>query len=126
LLVCTGILTLLAPFYRISKWILLGQFLLAVKIFMIAGKMFSLGEYKLKIVKLLIKRNQAEFRPDTFEIFMQAPCGRLIVRQTLRDLHKPWKYKSLKKLQKPFLERLQNNCRPLKTVIYISKEFIGE
>jgi hypothetical protein len=53
---------------------------------------------------------------------MQAPCGRLVVHQVLRDLHKQDEYPSLRKLQKPLSERLRNNCSPVKTVIYINKD----
>jgi hypothetical protein len=53
---------------------------------------------------------------------MQAPCGRLIVHQVLRDLNKREEYKVLLKLQKPLLERLRNNCAPVKTVIYINED----
>jgi membrane protein CcdC involved in cytochrome C biogenesis len=124
LIVCAGILMLVAPFYRMSKWTLVVQAIIAVKLFMIAGKLFSAWEEKVKKIDMLAKRNRDEFRPDTFAVFMQAPCGRLIVRQVLRDLHKQDEYKSLIKLQKPLLERLRTNCAPAKTVIYINKDFL--
>jgi len=112
------------PFYMISKWTLLIQAIVAVKLFVISGKLFSSWEYKKREIDVLIKRNQNEFRPDTFEVFMQAPCGKLVARQVLRDLNKQDEYKSLVKLQKPLLKRLQNNCVSDKTVIYINEEFV--
>ena len=124
LIMCAGILTLIAPFYRIGKWTLLIQALVAIKLFMIAGKLLAVWEDKKIKIDILIKRNQHEFRPDTFGVFMQAPCGRLMVHQALRDLHKQHEYKSLLKLQKPLLERLRANCTPVKTVIYIHKDFV--
>jgi hypothetical protein len=115
---------LVVPFYRISKWTLVLQAIIAIKLFMIAGKLFSTWEDKIKKIDILIKRNQEEFRPDTFDVFMQAPCGRLVVHQVLHDLHKQHEYKSLMKLKKPLLERLRNNCKPIKTIVYINKDFV--
>jgi hypothetical protein len=119
LIACAGIFILAAPFYRIGAWTLIGQAIIAIKLFMIAGKLFSSWKDKRGKIDILIKRNQDEFRPDTFEVFMQAPCGRLVVRQVLRDLRRQDEYKRLKKLQKPLGERLRNNCLPVKTVVYI-------
>jgi hypothetical protein len=55
---------------------------------------------------------------------MQAPCGRLVVRQALEDLNMQDEYKTLLKLQKPFLERWRENCTPSKTVIYINEDVL--
>jgi hypothetical protein len=117
-----GILALVVPFYRVNKWILVIQILVAIKLFVTAGKLLSLWQDKKLKIEILKKKNQNEFRPDTFAVFMQAPCGRLIVHQALWDLNKHEKYKSLLKLQKPLLERMRNNCMPVKTVIYINEE----
>jgi hypothetical protein len=123
LIVCAGILTLVLPFYTISRWILVIQGVVAIKLFVMAGKLFSTWEDKKLKIDILVKRNQDEFRPDTFYVFMQAPCGRLIVHCVLWDLDKQGEYKSLLKLQKPLLERLRDNCIPSKTVIYINEDF---
>jgi hypothetical protein len=124
LIVWAGILTLVIPFYLINRWTLAIQAIIAIKLFMTSGKLFSTWENKKKEINILIKRNLVEFRPDTFEVFMQAPCGRLIVHQVLWDLNKSNEYKFLLKLQKPLLERLRNNCSPIKTVIHINEESI--
>jgi hypothetical protein len=108
----------------ISKWILIIQGIVAIKLFTIAGKLFSTWDDKKLKTDILIKRNHDEFRPDTFDVFMQAPCGRLIVHYVLRALDKRGEYKSLLKLQKPLLKRLRDNCMPVKTVIYINNDFI--
>jgi hypothetical protein len=75
-------------------------------------------------MKILKKKNQDEFRPDTFAAFMQAPCGRLVVRQVLADLHRSRDYQSLLQLRKPLFEGLRDNCSPVKTVVYINEEGI--
>jgi hypothetical protein len=103
-------------------WLFVIQAIVAVKLFTIAGKLFSAWEDKKRKIDVLIKKNQDGFRPDTFSVFMQAPCGRLIVRQVLKDLRMPGEYKGLLKPQKPLPERLRSNCMPTKTVIYIHKD----
>jgi hypothetical protein len=123
LIIFAGILILIVPLYKISKWTLVIQGIIAIKLFIIAGKLFSTWEDKKLKLDILIKRNQDEFRPATFDVFMQAPCGRLIVHQVLRDLHRQNEYKSLLKLQKPLLDRLKNNCTPVKTAVYINENF---
>jgi len=124
LIVCAGILVLVLPFYSITKWTLVVQGIVAIKLFFIAGRLFSAWDAKKREIDLLVKRNKNDFRPDTFDIYMQAPCGRLVVREALRDLNMQKEYKTLLKLQKPILERLRNNCTPSKTVIFINEENI--
>jgi hypothetical protein len=122
LIVCAGILTLVIPFYFISKWTLVIQGIIAIYLFATAGKLFSSWKHKNREIALLVNRNKKEFRPDTFETFMQAPCGRLVVRLALRDLKKQGEFKTLLKLQKPVLERWRENCTTSKTIIYINEE----
>jgi len=124
LIVCAGILTLILPFYLITKWTLIAQGIIAIKLFLISGKLFSTWDAKKREIDLLVKRNKNEFRPDTFEIYMQAPCGRLVVHEALRDLNMREEYKTLLKLQKPLLERLRNNCTSSKTVIFINEDYL--
>jgi hypothetical protein len=124
LLVCAGILALVLPFYLITKWTLIIQVIIAVKIFIFSARLFSTWENKKREIDLLVKRNKNEFRPDTFEVYMQAPCGRLVARAALRDLSKQEECMTLLKLQKPLLERLRNNCTPSKTVVFINEEKI--
>jgi len=126
-LVCgAGIIVLAIPFYLMSKWIIIAQVLIAIHLFFISGRLFSTIESKLKEMDILTKRNQAEFRPDTFGIFMQAPCGRLVVRQVLRDLNKQKEYRNLLKFIKPLKERIREGCEPDNTVIYINEKITKE
>jgi hypothetical protein len=122
LLFVAGILTLAAPFYLITRWTLVAQAIIAIKLFAFAAKLLSAWDDKKLKMDILKKRNKDEFRPDAFTPFMQAPCGRLVARQVLRDLGKPEEYKSLLKLRRPLFERLRENCTPQKTVIYINKD----
>ena len=124
LIIFLGILSLLVPFYLITKWTLVLQVLIAICLFSTAGKLFSTWSFKKREITLLINKNKKEFRPDTFKTFMQAPCGRLVVRLVLQDLNMEREYKTLIKLQKPLLERWKENCTPLKTVIYINEDVL--
>jgi len=124
LIVCAGILTLVLPFWLITKWTLVAQGIAAIYLFSTSGKLFSTWDSKKREIDLLVKRNKNGFRPDTFELYMQAPCGRLVVREALRDLNMRGEYKTLLKLQKPLLERMRENCTPAKTVIYINEESV--
>jgi hypothetical protein len=121
LIVFAGILTLILPFYLITKWILIAQVIAAINLFLISGRLFSTWNFKKREIDLLVNRNKNEFRPDTFEVYMQAPCGRLVVREALKELNIQKEYKTLLKLQKPLLERLKKNCTPVKTVIFINE-----
>jgi len=112
------------PFWLITKWTLVAQGIVAIYLFSTSGKLFSTWNAKKREIDLLVKRNKNEFRPDTFEIYMQAPCGRLVVREALRDLNMQREYKTLLKLQKPLLERMRENCTSAKTVIYINEESV--
>jgi len=124
LIVCAGILVLVLPFYSFTKWTLVIQGIAALKLFFISGRLFSAWGAKKREIDLLVKRNKNGFRPDTFEIYMQAPCGRLVVHEALRELNMQNEYSTLLKLKKPILERLRNNCTPSKTVIFINEEKI--
>ena len=122
LLVCAGILVILLPFYKISKWILIAQGIIALYLFITGCRLFSTWDDKKAKIVILLGKNKDEFRPDTFEVFMQAPCGRLVVKTVLADLGKSHEYRNLLKLKKPFLENIKENCRPTKAVIYINEE----
>jgi len=121
LLAGAGILTLAAPFYLLSKWTLAAQILISIYLLTMSGNLFSSYKNKQKEIDILVKRNRAEFRPDTFEVFMQAPCGRLLVRSVLCDLGKKEEYKNLKKMKKPFFSEIKQFCAPVKSVVYISE-----
>jgi len=126
LLAGAGVLTLAAPFYRITKWTLVVQAVIALYLLAMSGKLFSTWESKKREIDILVKRNRDEFRPDTFEVFMRAPCGRLLVRSVLSELGKADEYKNLLKMKKPFLTELKQNCAPVKTVVYLNEERIYE
>ena len=120
ILAASGILALLIPFYLINKWIFILQALLALYLFSVSGKLFLSWKDKLSKIDILTKKNRNEFRPDTFEMFIQAPCGRQVVREALKNLGKQSEYRNLLKLQKPLREKIRDIWNPAKTAIYIN------
>jgi len=117
-----GIFTELADKFlvalKFTKWTLVVQVIISLYLFAMSGKLFSTWESKKKEIEILVKRNRLEFRPDTFEVFMRAPCGRLVVRSALTELGKSNEYKNLLKMKKPFFTEIKQNCAPVRTVVY--------
>lgn len=68
-------------------------------------------------------KNQTGYREDSFAVFMQAPCGRLLVKTVLKDLGIPNRYKELNKYKKSFFSAVRDNCKPAKTTVYINEDF---
>ena len=122
LLLIAGILVILLPFYKISKWVLIPQGIIALYLLVTGGKLFSTWDDKKAKISILLGKNKDEFRPDTFEVFMQAPCGRLVTKTVLADLGKSHEYRNLLKFKKPFLKAIKESCKPTKAVIYINEE----
>ena len=122
LLIGAGVLVLLIPFYKISLWIIILQVIVSIKLIIVGGKLFSTWTYKKRKVTVLTARNRRIFQPTTFEEYMQAPCGRLVVKVVLSKLDKSYEYKNLLKLKKPFLSIIKENCQPTKTIIYIRED----
>ena len=69
---------------------------------------------------ILISKNEKCFNPESFKEYMQAPCGRLLVKIVLKDLNESEQYKSLKKYRVSFLsqiKQIRKGCVRTKTVI---------
>jgi len=126
LCIIAGILVVLLPFYKISKWILIAQGIIALFLLVTGCNLFATWDDKKKKIAILLGKNKDEFRPDTFEVFMQAPCGRLVVREVLADLGKSHEYRNLLKFKKPFLVSLKDDCTPTEAIIYINEEYYKE
>ncbi len=123
LLLFCGIICILVPIYKVSKIFFIPQVIVFFIFFYYSVKLFS--TYKDKLIKcdILLKKNKDEFRPETFKIFMQAPCGRLVTKSVLQDLNQKDKYKELLIYKEPFFVSVKNNFKPTKTSIYINEEF---
>lgn len=88
-----------------------------------AFQILSAWSGKKRSYAILIERNNARFRPDTFTEYMQAPCGRLLVKIVLHDLGMPNMYKQLK-AQHKFC--LQINCKTTKIRVYVNPDYDKE
>jgi hypothetical protein len=102
----------------------MGQIPISLYFFKISSDLFSTYKDKLKKIDILIGKNKKEFRADTFKVFMQAPCSRLIVKYTLNQINRKNEYKHLLKMKKTFIENLRDGCKPVDTVIYINEEIL--
>ena len=123
LLLFCGIICILVPIYKVSKIFFIPQVIVFFIFFYYSVKLFS--TYKDKLIKcdILLKKNKDEFRPETFKVFMQAPCGRLVTKVVLFELNLKEKYKELLIYKEPFIISIKNNFKPTKTSIYINEEF---
>ena len=110
------------PLYKISLWLTGLQLILFFTCMVNGTKILRSWKDKQRKYHILMERNSTEFRPETFYEYIQAPCGRLLVKTVLKDLGQEEKYPELLALRKPFLENLKSGCRPVKTVIYLNGE----
>ena len=72
-----------------------------------------------------LERNKNEFHPETFKIFMQAPCGVLLTKVVLKDLNLKERYSEVKIYKKSFFGLIKDGCinKTQETKIYINKDF---
>lgn len=121
LLIC-GIVLIIVPLYKVSMFLLIPQILLSLFFIYESFKLLSAWKDKQLKYEILKGKNSKEFRPETFKIFMQAPCGRLLVKSVLKDLNMKYRYKELLVYKQSFIDSLKNNIKPQKAVIYINEE----
>lgn len=123
LLLFCGIAVALIPLYRVSKWLIIPQIVLSLVFLKESMRLFSTWADKKIKCKILTERNKEEFRPDTFKVFMQAPCGRLVTKTVLKDLGLREKYKELLVYKPSFREVIKRPFEPSETSIYINEDF---
>jgi hypothetical protein len=70
---------------------------------------------------VLLAKNGKGFSPESFKIYMKAPCGRLLAKSVLRDLGLRNRYKELMLYKEPLLVSIRNNFIPVETKIYINE-----
>lgn len=121
LLIC-GIATALVPLYQVSKLLVIPQVVICFICFKQSYRLFSTWGEKKRKYAVLMERNKKQFRPDTFEAYMQAPCGRLLTKAVLKDLGERDRYKELLVYRVPVLESLKHNCTTQRTRVYINED----
>ena len=122
LLIC-GIAVALVPFFQVSKLLVIPQVILFFICIKYSMQIFSTWKGKKKRYAILMERNKKHFRPDTFEPYMQAPCGRLLTKVVLKDLGLEKRYKDLLIYKPSLIESIKKNCTPVKTTIYINEDY---
>lgn len=123
LLLFCGILTGFLPLFKISKFLIIPQAIIILFFLKQSFQLFSTWRDKKIKYQILIKKNQKEFKPESFKIFMQAPCGRLLTKTVLKDLGLKAKYQELLSYKEPLLISIKNNCKKTETKIYINEDF---
>ena len=120
LLLIAGWAIILTPLYKRSILLLIPQIISSLACITQSAKLFSSWNDKKIKYEILIKKNQNEFRPNSFEIFMKAPCGRLLTKAVLKDLGIKNRYKELLIYKTPIFSA--ENCKVQETRIFINEE----
>jgi len=110
------------PLYEISWIFLVCQIIILGICLKQAFKIFSSWNAKKRRYDILIQQNSNVFTPDSFTEYMQAPCGRILVKIVLKDLNKSNEYNNLLALKQPILQVLKTSCKPSKTILYINND----
>ncbi len=121
ILIC-GIIAALLPLYKVSWWFVIPQAVVCLFCLKRAVQLFSTWNDKMNKYDILMRRNRNDFHPNSFKPFMNAPCGRLLVKAVLHDLGISKRYKELLVFRDPFLVSARKNCTPQETSIYINNE----
>lgn len=123
LLLFCGIITVLIPFFKVSKLLIIPQVIIAFLCLKQAAHLFSTWKDKKIKYEILIGKNKNGFRSDSFKIFMQAPCGRLLVKAVLKDLGLTARYSELLVYKESFSVSVKNGCVNQEAKIYINEDF---
>jgi hypothetical protein len=91
---------------------------------MFSSHLFSTWPEKKRMMVLLLQKNKHEFRPESFKMYMQAPCSRLLVRSVLGQLGEKRRYRELLAYKEPFLSTIKKTLAPAKFHVYINKDYL--
>lgn len=122
LLLCLGTGIGFIPVYRLSGWWLAPQVILCLICLKVGLGILKGWPDKKRKYNVLMERNREELRPETFTEFMQAPCGRLLVKVVLHDLGREAEYPRLKALVPPLSELCKEGCKRQKTNVTFYNE----
>ena len=111
------------PLFKVSKPLIIPQVLIALLFIKQAAQLFSTWKDKKIKYEILIGKNKNGFRLDSFKIFMQAPCGRLLVKAVLKDLGLTARYSELLVYKESFPGSVKNGCVNQEAKIYINEDF---
>ena len=108
-LIC-GIIVALLPLYKVTWWLVIPQAVVCLFCLKQAVQLFSTWGDKMNKYDILMRRNRDDFHPNSFKPFMNAPCGRLLVKAVLHDLGISGRYKELLIFREPLLVRARKSC----------------
>ena len=123
ILIC-GIIAALLPLYKMTWWLVIPQAVVCLFCLKQAVRLFSTWNDKMSKYDILMRRNRDDFHPNSFKPFMNAPCGRLLVKAVLHDLGITNRYRELLVFRDPFLVSARKNCTVQETKIYINEDVI--
>lgn len=125
LLLFMGIGIAFIPFYRLHWLLLVPQVIAALLLLNASAKIFKNWKSKKRSYNVLMERNRDGLRDDTFKEYMQAPCGRLLVRIVLSDLGESGQYRRIRKMYRMSLrdtiKTIRESWKPKRTVVYVIK-----
>lgn len=114
LLVGGGILLL--PGWLIHWSVVIAQVVVALPFLKNGIRILNAWESKMREYNILMQRNAKNFTPSSFAKYMEAPCGRLLVRVVLKDLGCSKRYKELKVYKKSIWHFLSTDMCSKKSV----------
>ena len=120
LLCMVGIGILFIPLSS-THWILFVlQIILSIVCVYGGINIFNTWKTKKRKYDILWEKNVEGIRHESFSDYMQAPCGRLLVKIVLKDLDKSETYSELQKYRTSFCNEIKNGYKPQKTIIRIN------
>ena len=125
MLILGGLLIIALPFWLITVYTLIGQVVIGIIPIGFGISLISSWNDKKREYNVLMERNKNNFRPDTFEIYMDHPCGRKLTHAVLKDLGKSEEYKNLLIYKPTFKEGLRDFFKkPEVKLTYVNKEYL--
>ena len=86
ILLIYSVIIALIPLYKITVWLIALQAAIILPMTIFAIQILKQFPRKQREYRLLIERNKEQLRPDSFWLYADAPCGRLLMWLVLKDL----------------------------------------
>lgn len=122
LILIMGMVIIFLPLSQYSSYLIYLQILLFLICLKASFKIFSSWKAKKRRYMKLIQENMSCFNPSSFEEYMKAPCGRLLVNLVLKDLGYQDQYHKLKIYKISWNKTVKENFKVKKIVVYKNKD----
>lgn len=113
----------LAPVWRLGAVAVAVQVVVVLALAKGSLNIFNTWGDKKRKYAVLVVRNGNGIRPETFGEYLDAPCGRLLVRIVLRDLGEERRYREIRKTRKGFWRLDRNACRGQRVVVRVNPNY---